>query len=86
MNDSIDHKRRKILQYAGVGALAATALPSLLRASDKQPGRKASADFHPDVDIDLTARTAHMSLFSGLAPTPWYMAITRSSSTSVVPE
>jgi len=64
MTAFINLPRRKFLQYSGLG-LAALGLPGWLHAMEKKHPNVASADFHPDVELELFARPAAVGVLPG---------------------
>ena len=71
MKDKIDIKRRRLLQYAGISAVTAAAYPDLLWARNSKVGSKASANFHPDVEIELKQEVTRIPIFSGNRTRVW---------------
>lgn len=71
MKDNIDIQRRKLLQYAGITAVTVAAYPELLLARSSGKGNKASANFHPDVEIELTQEVTQIPIFSGPGTRVW---------------
>lgn len=64
--------RRSFLQWAGAGAFAATfASRRSFAATGGRYSRDASPDFHPDVEIEIVAKSAAVSIKPG-KPTPVY--------------
>lgn len=63
--------RRRFLQYAGAGMLASTLAPKWLWAESARPVSRPSPGFRPDVDIELTARTASLPIFRGKSTEVW---------------
>jgi len=64
--------RRKFLQLASFGALAAATAPHLLfAASNARYAREASADFHPDVEIEITAVATTAPILPGKPTNVW---------------
>ncbi|MDP3334898.1 MAG: multicopper oxidase domain-containing protein [Methylococcaceae bacterium] len=71
MKRIINPSRRRFFAQTGAGLLAYTALPSWLQAMEgmgempKMTPNKASANFHPDVEIDLTCQPSTVSILPG---------------------
>ncbi|MDD5035332.1 MAG: multicopper oxidase domain-containing protein [Methylococcaceae bacterium] len=64
--------RRRFLQIAGIGALTAVASPRwLLAAGNGRYAREASADFHPDVEIEITATVTTAPILPGKPTKVW---------------
>ncbi len=61
MSTKTDKKRRQFLQYSAAGA-AASFFPQILLAQTKQVKSRASASFHPDVEIEFTTRNAFVPI------------------------
>lgn len=59
-----DYKRRQFLQYAAVSTIAA-ALPSFVLAESGQINSAPSITFKPDVEVEITARIAEVSIMPG---------------------
>ena len=73
MNDITQIGRRRFLQYAGIGSLAAATLtPRWLFA---EPGaryaRNASPDFEPDVELEITATATLAPMMPGKQTSVW---------------
>lgn len=64
MNTFINLPRRRFLQYSSLG-LAAFGLPSWLNAMEKVRPNIASANFHPDVELELFTRPASVGVLPG---------------------
>jgi len=64
MKNSINLNRRQFMQYSGLG-LAALGLPSWLYATEQKHLHVASADFHPDVELDLVVKPASVGILPG---------------------
>ena len=72
MNITINKQRRTLLKYAGITAATAGIYPNLLFAMDTSKGnRHASANFHPDVEIELTQQISHVSIMPGAKTRVW---------------
>lgn len=71
MKYSINPSRRRFFAQTGIGLLAYAGTPTWLRAMEgmgempKMAPRKASANFHPDVEIDLICKPSEVSILSG---------------------
>jgi bilirubin oxidase len=64
--------RRRFLQLASVGALAAAATPNwLFAAPNARYAREASADFHPDVEIEISATATEAPILPGKPTKVW---------------
>jgi len=63
-NAFINLPRRRFLQYSSLG-VAALGLPGWLAAMEKKHPNVASADFHPDVELELSARPASVGVLPG---------------------
>ena len=71
MNEPVDLRRRRLVQLTGLGAAAATLPQFLFAATATRPPHRASFDFHPDVDLELTARPAYFPILSGPRTNVW---------------
>jgi suppressor of ftsI len=72
MIESTAIDRRTFLQLAGMGALAAAAAPKwLFAAPNARYAREASADFHPDIEIEITAVVTTAPILPGKPTTVW---------------
>jgi len=71
MQNTIDLKRRKLLTYAGVSLASAAAYPHLSFAKTINVSNKASANFHPDVEIELKQQVSHVQILSGKKTRVW---------------
>ena len=60
----LDYKRRQFLQYAALGSLA-TALPRFVFAEHAQINNQPDAAFKADVELELTAQIAEVSILPG---------------------
>ena len=65
MNNTINKQRRNLLKYAGITAAAASIHPNLLFAMGSGKGNRATANFHPDVEIELSMKAQHVSIMPG---------------------
>ena len=59
-----DYTRRKFLQHTALGTLAA-ALPGLSLAEDRPINDKPDPAFKPDVEVELIAQIAEVSILPG---------------------
>ena len=71
MKHSLNYQRRKLLKYAGLTATAAAVYPSVLFAKSSGKGNKPSADFHPDVEIELIQDVSYIQILSGPKTRIW---------------
>jgi len=72
MHDITDQSRRQFLQLAGLGALSAAVLPRWVFAeAGGKFAREASADFHPDVEIELKAIETEAHILPGVPTKVW---------------
>lgn len=77
MRDYLDPSRRRFLARAGASLAAAFAMPSWSRAMDgmgdmpKMAPNKASANFIPDVEIELVCRPDSVPILSGRPTRVW---------------
>ena len=73
MTYSINPSRRRFFAQTGAGLLAYAGLPGWLNAMEgmgempKMAPKKASANFHPDVEIDLVCKPSTVSILPGQA-------------------
>ena len=73
MTYSINPSRRRFFAQTGAGLLAYAGLPGWLHAMEgmgempKMAPKKASANFHPDVEIDLVCKPSTVSILPGQA-------------------
>jgi FtsP/CotA-like multicopper oxidase with cupredoxin domain len=70
MNNKINRQRRTLLKYAGLTAVAAATYPNLLFARSAA-GNQPSANFHPDVEIELKQEVARIPIFKGERTRVW---------------
>ncbi len=70
MKFKINNQRRKFLQYSGISAAAAT-YPTLLNAASPGAVNKATANFNPDVEIELTMDVVKIPILSGPKTKVW---------------
>jgi len=72
MSQTFSRARRHFFAQAGAGLMAWAAMPGLARAMEgmgdmpKTPPRQASANFHPDVELDLICQQATQTILPGL--------------------
>jgi len=69
-NYKVNIHRRKFLQYAGI-TTAAIAHPAISQAAMSGAINKASANFHPDVEIELSMGVEKISIFKGSKTRVW---------------
>ena len=69
-NYKINNQRRQFLKYAGIATAAAT-YPSLSQAAMSGAVNTASADFHPDVEIELSMDVKKIQIFKGSKTRVW---------------
>ena len=70
MSSTFNSSRRRFIAQTSLGALALASAPSWLQAMEgmnKLPPNKASANFHPDVEIDLTCQPSTAAILAGQA-------------------
>lgn len=71
MKHTINPSRRRFFAQTGVGLLAYAGMPAWLRAMEgmgempKMPPKKASANFYPDVELDLVCKPSAVSILPG---------------------
>lgn len=63
--------RRKLLKYAAVAITGAVTYPVWAQAEEFVRINKPSADFHADIEIELTQSTADISIFKGEQTRVW---------------
>jgi FtsP/CotA-like multicopper oxidase with cupredoxin domain len=71
MNTITNLHRRKLLKYTAVAIAGAATYPVWAQAGEFVRVNKPSADFHPDVEIELTQSTADISIFKGEKTRVW---------------
>jgi FtsP/CotA-like multicopper oxidase with cupredoxin domain len=71
MNNKINNQRRNFLKTTGITAAAAVSYPSLLRAANSGAINKASANFHADVEIELSMDVTKIQIFKGSKTRVW---------------
>ncbi|MCQ8116942.1 multicopper oxidase family protein [Methylomonas rosea] len=71
MSYSFNKSRRRFFAQSGAGLMAWAATPAWLRAMENMgemptmPPRKASANFHPDVELDLICKPSSVAILPG---------------------
>ncbi len=70
MNIPINQQRRKFLQYSSIAATAAS-FPNLTNAALPGAVNKPSANFHPDVEIELKMESVTIPIFKGPDTRVW---------------
>lgn len=66
-----NYSRRRFLAHSGLGLLAFTGMPGLLRAMEgmgampRMTPRSASPNFKPDVELELYCRSNSVSILPG---------------------
>jgi len=71
MTTQTNPHRRKFLQYSGVAALAASTHSSLIQAASLSTSSKPSANFHADVEIELTQKSVKIPILNGPKTRVW---------------
>ncbi len=71
MTKEINNQRRKFMQYAGVTATAVATCPSLAQALNMGTSSRPSANFHADVEIELTQEAVKIPIFKGPETRIW---------------
>lgn len=71
MKTSTNLHRRKLLKYTAVAIAGAATYPVWAQAGEFVRVNKPSADFHADVEIELTQSTADISIFKGEKTRVW---------------
>jgi len=71
MSRKINDQRRKFLQQTSMAAAAAATYPSLLSAKNMGSSSKPSANFHADVEIELTQEAVKIPIFKGPETRVW---------------
>ena len=71
MNEKMNMQRRRLMQIAGIGFAAAAAHPKLLFARGSRVGDRPSANFHPDVEIELKQEVVRIPIFNGPGTRVW---------------
>jgi blue copper oxidase len=71
MNTPTNLQRRKLLKYTAIGIAGAITYPSWAKAGEFVRTNVPSADFIPDVEIDLTMNPAEVTILSGNKTRIW---------------
>ena len=71
MKTTTNLHRRKLLKYTAVAIAGAATYPVWAQAGEFVRVNKPSADFHADVEIELTQSTADISIFKGEKTRVW---------------
>jgi FtsP/CotA-like multicopper oxidase with cupredoxin domain len=71
MNTITNLHRRKLLKYTAVAIASAVTYPVWAQADEFVRVNQPSADFHADVEIELTQSTADISIFKGEKTRVW---------------
>ncbi|MDO9423147.1 MAG: multicopper oxidase domain-containing protein [Methylobacter sp.] len=71
MKTTTDLQRRKLLKYAALGIVGAASYPSWAQTGGFVSVNAPSADFLPDVEIELTMNTADVAILSGNKTHVW---------------
>jgi blue copper oxidase len=71
MNTPTNLQRRKLLKYTAIGIAGAITYPSWVKAGEFVRTNMPSADFLPDVEIDLTMNAAEVAILSGNKTPIW---------------
>ena len=71
MKNTLNIQRRRLLKYAGITVAAATTFPNLLFAKSSGAGNQPSANFHPDVEIELKQEVTQIPIFKGRKTRVW---------------
>ncbi|OQK17948.1 bilirubin oxidase [Methyloprofundus sedimenti] len=74
MKNNVNIQRRKLLKFAGAGAVATAAFstfPGFLNAKTMRVGSRPSLDFNPDIEIRLTGEVKYVSIFKGPTTRVW---------------
>jgi blue copper oxidase len=71
MNTPTNLQRRKLLKYTAIGIAGAITYPSWVKAGEFVRTNVPSADFIPDVEIDLTMNPAEVAILSGNKTRIW---------------
>ena len=70
MKTVVNNQRRKFLQQTALATVAAS-YPSFLKAANLKAINTASADFHPDVEIELSLNVAKIAILKGDKTNVW---------------
>jgi FtsP/CotA-like multicopper oxidase with cupredoxin domain len=71
MNTITNSHRRKFLNYLAIVIACAITYPAWVKAGEFVRVNKPSADFHPDVEIELTQNVADIAIFEGVKTHVW---------------
>ncbi len=71
MNTIINLHRRKLLKYGAIAIAGAITYPAWVKAGEFVRVNKPSADFHPDVEIELTQNVTDIVIFEGEKTRVW---------------
>ncbi len=71
MNTIINLHRRKLLKYGAIAIAGAVTYPAWVKAGEFVRVNKPSADFHPDVEIELTQNVTDITIFEGQKTRVW---------------
>ena len=71
MKTTTNLQRRKLLKYTAIGIAGAITYPSWVKAGEFVRTNMPSADFIPDVEIDLTMNPADVAILSGNKTRIW---------------
>jgi FtsP/CotA-like multicopper oxidase with cupredoxin domain len=71
MNTITNLHRRKLLKYGAIAIAGAITHPVWVKAGDFVKANKASTDFHPDVEIELTQNITDIAIFEGQKTRVW---------------
>ncbi len=71
MKVSTDLNRRKLLKFTAIAIAGAATYPIWARAGEFVRVNQPSADFHPDVEIELTQNVADIAIFEGEKTRVW---------------
>ena len=67
----INLHRNKLLRYVAIVIACAITYPAWVKAGEFVRVNKPSADFHPDVEIELTQNVADIAIFEGVKTRVW---------------
>ena len=71
MKNKTNLQRRTLLKYAAIGIAGALTYPSWAKTEGFVSVNRPSADFFPDVEIELTMNTAEVSILKGEKTKVW---------------
>jgi FtsP/CotA-like multicopper oxidase with cupredoxin domain len=71
MASFVNLQRRNLLKYVAIGMASVATYPVWSQAIEFKRVNQPSADFHPDVEIELTQSTADISIFEGEKTRVW---------------